>query len=137
MTDLMGLAERCEKAEPSYELEADIHRAVTGQCPHSNCETAAGDADGLMEVCRDCGEEEPYHNVKRYSTSLDAAMTLVPEKYRSRVTALEDGRGAAWVWMPGYDPSPWAGFIATPALALCAASLRALSSLTDGGATDA
>ena len=105
--DLLKLAERCEQATgPNFALELAIFSAL---------------------------KPREYPSVPRpYSASIDAAMTLVPE-------------GA--LWLIGSEPwgKPWArcyhverameqpeGYgdaveAATPALALCAAALRALA----------
>lgn len=116
MTDraalLMDLVERCEKAAgPDQELDLVICRRVMNSEP-------LGHAAGLPdEALKDCISSLL---VPRYTASLDAAMSLVPE---------------GWVWRVG--KTGWAHLIgdrevwtdaATPALALCAASLGALAS---------
>lgn len=65
-----------------------------------------------------------------YTTSLDAALTLVPEGYTWEVSSpmfLTDleRKPAAFVWPPSRcgGPKPYG---ATPALALCVAALKAL-----------
>lgn len=96
MVDLIELAERCEKAEgPDRELDLCIMRYA---------ENIGGAAE----------------NAKHYTASIDAALTLVPEGlqfYLSRgdyATAATVGR-----------EQEWHATAATPALALCAAALRA------------
>lgn len=55
---------------------------------------------------------------------LAAAMMLVDPAYRVRVDRLEDGRGAAWLWLPGDTPEGIGQLCATPALALLAARMK-------------
>ena len=104
---LLELAERCEAATgPDLKLERDIRKAL-----------------GL------------YHSVSaakcRFTRSLDAAMTLVPEGVSFAVgKGIETELGGSatdYAWcgskaVPHEGPYAWA---ATPALALCAAALRA------------
>lgn len=63
--------------------------------------------------------------IPRYTASLDAAMTLVPEGWHTKL-ALEDRHSHSWRWDLrggfGFDAGARA---ATPALALTAAALRA------------
>ena len=62
----------------------------------------------------------------RYTASLDAALTLVPD---GLVFNLGNDASMCWahVWddVPEYDGEPYEGRAATPALALCAAALKA------------
>jgi len=96
VADLMELAERVEAAAgPNYALEVDITRKLFGKM-------AA---------------------IKPYTASLDAAMMLVPEGWSWTVDAV----GRASCFAPN-EPKPWprtGGLATTPALALCAAALRA------------
>jgi hypothetical protein len=119
MTDrnesLIALAERCEKATgPDRELDAEIARAIgwTNVSPVGH---------GHVGHC-------PNHffgSVPLHTASLDAAMTLVPEGEQWNVAsypwAEHTHKAAAWV---GNKRGPVIG-AATPALALCAAALRA------------
>jgi hypothetical protein len=67
-----------------------------------------------------------------YTASLDAALSLVPEGY-SFLVGSGDQLGPPWAWV-GTDPEHVKGeSAATPALALCAASLRARSASVSGG----
>lgn len=78
------------------------------------------------------GEPGPHFMAREYTGSLDAALTLVPDRYRWSVKG--DGTGTlpfsytAKVGERGNEPS-WNDHYsfpcATPALALCAAALRA------------
>jgi hypothetical protein len=115
---LLELADRCEQATgPDRELDAEIAEA-SGNMPED------------YQRATHYGEPRPYfwHKFEhegeiiplRYTASLDAAMTLVPEE-------------AWWSVMrapcaEGYDAevaSDDPRHAATPALALCAAALRA------------
>lgn len=96
MTDLLQLAERVEKATgPDRELDVLIR-------------------DTVFHPCINPGAE--------YTASLDAAMTLVPEgaAYRLYSWPKQTEGDRACVLVEGGQET-WA---ATPALALCAASLR-------------
>ena len=112
---LLQLADRCEKAEgPDRELDAAIELAL-GTFSDFTANEAKVLAGGL---CRE------------YSASIDAAMTLVPDKYQDRF--LIDAHGA---WLgPDYmyfteGEADFNGQAPTPALALCAAALRARATL--------
>ena len=107
------LVERCEKATgPDRELDAQIGRYFS--------------ADFLGYV-----PDDPQYGCAEFTRSLDAAMTLVPE---------------GWFWQVGQGNHAWAAVYknpippamrvdpigATPALALCAAALKARSQLHGG-----
>jgi hypothetical protein len=119
--ELNALAGRCEREEPSRELDVDIAAAVA--CP----------------VGADEGHN--FGNSPNYTTSLDAAVTLVPEGlYREQdgprpFTKIPDAAPNVWRcritrFRPYADLFGWA---ATEPLAICAAALRARAlSQTDG-----
>lgn len=127
MTDeLLKLAERCEKATgPDREIDGDIQIEIDPLC-HSV--TAA-------DIFSESG-----HYVGRllaYTASLDAAMTLVPEGFEfavgsGRRAAMSETMKRPWgnVFAPDDIGSP-ADNAATPALALCAAALRARAASKD------
>ena len=81
-----------------------------------------GSAELDRAICRAIsGDETQWH---KYTRSLDAAMTLVPEGW----FALIDTRGRADVRYAPIDQSGYRREVAdaaTPALALCIAALRA------------
>ena len=125
--ELIDLAERCEKATgPDSELDLLIR-------------------DTVFQPCINPGAE--------YTASLDAAMTLVPKGWALSLRETTDGDRrdhsgdplAAWTAAliehknTGYKVDQrgcWRrGFAATPALALCAAALRARAtqSVDEGG----
>ena len=98
--EFLALAARCESEEPSSKLDEDI-----------------GLATGIID-----GEMGHYWS-RPFTTSLDAAVTLVPE-------------GMAWTAGCEPDFTPFARlwehdlvWASTPALALCAAALSARASL--------
>ncbi|RDC66583.1 hypothetical protein HME9302_00034 [Alteripontixanthobacter maritimus] len=68
------------------------------------------------------------YGVPYYTDSLDAAMTLVQEGLRVWHYTHDDGRSTVWVRHRAADNpdwNDWGKLFATPALALCAAALRA------------
>src|SRR5690348_12265025 len=116
---LTELADRCEKAsgrqeDGGYGLDSDIARAF-GWTYHLREETHSWQWQHPTN---------PLHkqaSPPRYTSSLDAAMTLVPEGMQGQVQS--GNRPGAWVGTEGGD-APDFNVAATPALALCAASLR-------------
>ncbi len=128
--ELLALADRCERAKgPDRELDERIGMAI-----------------GLkrtMRVGHECLGNDRVVRIlcPAYSTSLDAAMTLVPKDCLAMVRHLWDGDNrAGQAVLNSYvssreeaDGKMWAaGFIAvsaTPALALCAAALRAKAAM--------
>lgn len=111
MTDLLELADRCEREEPSRALDFAIARAV------------------FPEVFR--SKLDPH--LPRFGTSLDAAVTLVP----GNVFREQDGP-RPFTKIPDAAPNVWRcritrfrpfadvfGWAATEPLAICAAALRA------------
>lgn len=126
MSDLLKLAERCEAAEgPNGDLDLDIH----GACNASKVWTA--EERTWMHLH---GEFAPY------TASLDAALTLVPEGWRlaalcerepwfCRLETLDFrsvtwGKGEDWI-TDITDGQEAMAKGSSPALALCAAALRA------------
>jgi hypothetical protein len=115
---LIELADRCEKATgPDRELDAQIWLAseprTEGAVPDENC---AGwvRRDGWAFGCAKAPD---------YTASLDAAMTLVPEGY-DWVIGRTNG-GLTIHAEVGGRGDEYMRFGSTPALALCAAALRA------------
>ena len=116
MTDrskLLALADAVEKLQtPSWEVDAEIDAVIWGR------ETPRSEGGWNMLTGRWMQPNEPY--CKKYTASLDEAMTLVPE--------------GGWYWaVKNYPVAKCAASIggihyanaATPALALTAACLRA------------
>jgi hypothetical protein len=130
MSDLLKLAERCEAATgPDRELDGAIVVAIDGDRqtilynePGPFPQKAVrGPIRDLMLTGDDLAS---YINAPTYTASLDAATTLVPEGMSWGVGP-RDGTGKAWAWVGSHDDMYLAKKPATPALALCAASLRA------------
>ncbi|WP_311270337.1 hypothetical protein [Sphingobium sp. WCS2017Hpa-17] len=120
MTDratLLALADRVEAAEDgNARLDAEIHEAVTTFPARVG---GVGWPLGALVVPVFPG----WALLPRYSGSIDAAITLVPEGASwSMTSALEDEQPCATVLTM---ESTEHGLAATPALALCAAALRA------------
>jgi hypothetical protein len=100
-TALLALADRCEQAAgPDYELDLAIWTSLV-----------------ILSGFRPSRTD--------YTASLDAAVTLVPEGHEW----LRKSGQCMTVYRVPADPKEWARHIdargATPALALCAAALRA------------
>jgi hypothetical protein len=110
-TTLLALAERCEQAAgPDRELDAEIALAAGWERKWNDSDKPhgwywrRGDYSWTAEM-----EGIPPN----YTASLDAAVTLVPE-------------GCGWMVMGNAAKvGRWPSRGATPALALCAAALRA------------
>ncbi len=112
---LEALAARCEREEPTWQLDDAIAQAALGLPP--------------------CGTAGP----RPYTSSLDAAITLVPEGFvwgvetfcgsAARVIGPEDEKEGS---VPqGYSDTFG---VKTAAAALCAASLRGRAALVKAGA---
>jgi len=123
---MLELADACEKATgPDRELDARIACAVKFRdlrpARPDDFDGKYGFSPGNIKV------ETGFLMADRYTASIDAALTLVPDGYEWLLEGEETERH--------YPPSPWlykaeVGSIATgegstPALALCAAALRA------------
>jgi hypothetical protein len=124
MSGLLELAERCEKATgPHRELDYAISEGIGKGCVRSS-----------KPLREDHAEETGGFTIPRYTASLDAAMTLVPEGWRPVIDmASEEGAAIVDVWAaPAASPQPTRRHAkaATPALALCGAALRALTHQT-------
>ena len=120
---MMELAERCEKAMgPDRKIDAAICRLIDlPRCEEPDC---LPDVFERIIGRVESGDWDQDPDVAFYTASLDAAMTLVPE---------------GWYWQVGQGNHAWAAvyenpippatrvdpIAATPALALCAAALRA------------
>lgn len=104
MSNLLALAERCEAIDPSH--------------------------IGPMEtLCRNIHDVDPHSNVngscKAYAFSIDDALTLVPDGWTfDLVQQLPPTRDTARAYGPRGQVTNLC-YGATPALAICAAALRA------------
>lgn len=136
---LLALADRCEREEPSRALDCDISNAALGTrlFPHGASVTGVADTNGKGSVWK--GE------CAFYTTSLDAAVTLVPEGWHATIyqgdpttrnfkhkTQLaphmenDDGWAAA-----SEAASEAAGKGKTLAMSICAAALRARAAVLE------
>ncbi len=117
---LIELAERCEAAMGSdRDLDADIARATGWQDVRS-------EGYGSIRGLRPTGKRE---HVMRFTASLDAAMTLVPEGWCFEVTNYDT---FARVRAAVLGSTSYSADADTPALALCAAALRARAAMEPG-----
>ena len=124
MTDLITRLETA--AEGSRELDAHIHaRQLGGEFKHFTGGGALIVVNGLQH-----GVAESV--LPHYTTSLDAALTLVPEGWAWMVQSIPYHWQAhtADLWIPsqyskGLEVEKMRVDAATPALALCIAALRA------------
>ena len=123
--ELIELAGRCERATgPDRELDAEIAKAVGYEVEWA---TIGPDhrREELVQVRTYPGELSPTsRNLRRYTASIDAAMTLVPEGY-FWTGGTHPEFGAAMVVTNDPDSELNASKAATPALALAAAALKA------------
>lgn len=121
--DIESLIERLAALSgPNGELEAEIWLAVTDGATRNKW-SYVHEATG-----RECGVDETRDkfghlvSVPRFTESIDAAMTLVPEGWIWDLAST----GAAWVMPNGaIDGQIVIGGVERPAIALCIAALRA------------
>lgn len=140
-TDLSSLIERIEKSEGAdREIDALIYHDLLGFCRHARKVRTGAQSDTGFD-CLDCGADSwgnksrnggypagqgLHDSAPRYTASIDAAMTLVPEGFTGLIPVRGGKLEEAWLWPT--DGTMMKGFrvsAATPALALCAAALRA------------
>ena len=138
MSKLLELAERCEKAvAPDRRLDVEI--AVEMDWRWDDWEDGESTARGQAErhgldwlIGRALtGTNSMWRGIPRYTASLDAAMTLKPDSCWGDCGNRHDGTGYAELC--GSVCASATG--ATPALALCAAALRARASQEDQSLT--
>lgn len=127
-SELLALADRCEREEPSRELDAAIARALGIQGKRRNIYRRGHYVGGKPVVLR------VVEDFPAFSSSLDAAVTLVQGPVGQQVGWFvgSDCRAAVY-WSPTI-PNSYEGTAKTPALALCAAALRARA-IADRGDT--
>ena len=128
---LTALASRCEAAEgPSRELDAEITVALTEgatgvERPPLDGLTDEPQAGWLLTFDTPRPWTERWVCVPAYTASLGAALTLVPE---GRDWSMWTVLGRCMASVAHAQPAAWVPHHAkarTPALALCAAALRA------------
>lgn len=140
MSKLLELADRVEALTgPNREIDKQIWVDVLGMCPHDRTVRSGAQSDIGFD-CLDCGADSwgnlgrkgqrLYDAAQPYTASLDAAMTLVPEAISGHMTMPSIGRYTPELWQAGiHVPGPRLkspiAYAKTPALALCAAALRA------------
>jgi hypothetical protein len=130
MTDpatLLTLAERCEQAAgPDRELDQDITKLrVPNTATHIHRSRRA-----WSFFVYDSGKGIEWLENQPYTASLDAAVTLVPERWA--VELVQALSGSPWhvTLRGGSALVPIIGATASkPALALCAAALRARAAM--------
>lgn len=128
--EMLELAERVEQASgPERDLDAEIALAITGNTAQLSEGGNMIWCGGWHSVLADLPAvpwSGRWVQVARYTASLDAALTLVPDTH---CWALFVGRLAtqAAYWRRAEDESAATTWVvaATPSLALCAAALRA------------
>lgn len=126
MEQLIALAERCEREQPSVELDALIFAAIT-----QGVGTGAAIHNALY---RDESPATPVQiarawDIRGYTTRIDDALSLVPDltKYAWNVRG-NPVECKADVGLMNWRDHEGRG--CTPALALCAAALRARAEQT-------
>lgn len=133
MSDLLELAERCEKAEgPDWELDCAISLALV--VPPEGCKAVPSKLSSQAGLIVDrVGRVHGTVDYQPFTVSLDVAMALAPDGWAVIVGAYPDARKPfARLFPPDYANSPLehqeSNDCASHALALCAASLRARAS---------
>ncbi len=126
---LLHLAERCEREEASPDLDLCISVAINYRgvflpvLEGEGYRWGSGEIELFNKAGKRIGCLDPAQFVPQWGTSLDAAVTLVPPEWQRRwKVGIEDDDGP--VARLGYTIAITAK---TPALAICAASLRALA----------
>jgi hypothetical protein len=128
---LLALAERCEQAaEPDRELDQEISRVLLPAAAEGITRSRYG---WSYRVFGPSGWDDEWLETLPFTASLDAAVTLVPEGWKWKAILRDSARGENTgegyvhnnrLHMSGqYQGADT--FAATPALALCAAALRA------------
>lgn len=124
---LLDLADRVEALEgPDREVDALIASIVRlERVPHWARNWAGewrGTEHGSVVLMEANGSPGPHFMAREYTTSLDSAMSLVPEGYALGFKRAPCQRSHAMLATIGYEVNASG---ATPALALTAACLRA------------
>jgi hypothetical protein len=130
-SELLALAERIEKATgPDRWLESEIWRVVNGW-PEEDGERFEDRTTAPAPWWRrDPNDRVAFECAPEFTASIDAALTLVPQGWRFSVDNLNRA-GPLAICEP--DRGAYVRAEATtPALALCAAALRALASAPGG-----
>lgn len=129
MTDLLELADRCERAEgPDRDLDERLKDLLRSpRLSDDEIEARLARGESVFSGCL------VWNHREGPSASIDAALRMVPGGCVWRVTSrIEQHLPTAKVQQErhgGPDLAVWAGEAATPALALCAAALRARAAM--------
>ena len=130
-----ALALRCEQATgPDRELDAAIWLLCVPGATRMQWSYVHIATERTCEIDETRDASGKLIIVPTYSASLDAALTLVPDGHASAVgtMAFKDSDKLPWAtyWTP--QGWPYSTEAATPALALCAAALRARAQMERG-----
>lgn len=132
---LLQLAERCEREKPSDDLDLKIATASGWRFGGGRPKGGAWIAPNGVSY-----HGNTFAGPPKFTTSLDSAVTLVPENRSFELTFSAAGDGALrrarlWDWRrsaTGLDPgNEWLTTGKTLPLALCAAALRARAALAN------
>lgn len=126
---LNALADRVGREEPSRLLDADIFEAATGRRDFNKADKSFRECGSLLLLTDDDRLNWVY--APAYTTSLDAAVTLVPEEYAQAWSAGDNSGEHQIFGRLGYEHEATG---LTPAAALTAAALRARAALLTDGA---
>jgi hypothetical protein len=128
---LLALAERCEKAgAPDRELDGAIFEAVNGASAYRETTPYTMNALPVRKL---------IPGIPDFTASIDAAMTLVPDGWTVdlRIFAADKANCSIQRWVDHKQQffMDWTGdkhTVRPPALAICAAALRARTAPRDG-----
>lgn len=128
-TQLEALALRVEAASGvDRELDALIACAVNDRCAagaHKEMPSRNDAAEGSGYVLHCYAGGQSFQRARPFTASLDAAMTLIPAGWFTRM-ATEDRHSHSWRWdLRGGFGVEASARAATPALALTSAALKA------------
>lgn len=134
MSELLKLAEECEKAA-GFSGQLDARIAVALRIPpdysptwlRDNFPTWGARSDGRVEVVHADGRGGVHWAPKRYTASIDAALTLVPDGMEYSISTLYGLADAEVGLNCSAEDGPWRSrrLDADVPLALCAAALKA------------
>lgn len=148
----LELADRIEALDgPDREIDTEI-AVIDGYCLHKNTTRSGAPTDNVFD-CDDCGadswgnrskngKDQRLHDpVPSFTTSVDAALTLVPDGWNHghRYSTKKQTAQAWCEFIPAVPFGPeellttHSGKCSSPALAICAAALRARHSNTHEG----
>lgn len=124
---MADLATRCEQAAETEQREF-LEQAFYALNPAPPCNTE--------ERSHWVRLSHRFHDMLDAKAFLSAAALLVPEGWRTKIILLEDGRGGAWLILPGEidPPNSMTRLSSAPALALAAACLRVSAEVGGGQA---